>query len=69
VPRDRLANEGLRLRAETTQQVLAISGVIGIHIMAPGFEHGIPAILETAGLPPRVPACAGSADWKSEHAY
>ncbi|MDR0344302.1 MAG: methylenetetrahydrofolate reductase [Nocardiopsaceae bacterium] len=74
VPQDRVADEGLRLCAEIIQQVLALPGVSGVHVMAPGFEHGIPAILEAAGVPPRsrlrppVPAPAASGQERSGHA-
>ena len=50
VPADRVADEGLTMCAEIIQQVLRIPGVSGIHVMAPGFEHGIPEVLARAGL-------------------
>ncbi len=50
VPADRVADEGLRMCAETIQQVLRIPGVSGVHVMAPGFEQGIPEILGHAGM-------------------
>jgi methylenetetrahydrofolate reductase (NADH) len=50
VPEDQVAEEGVRLCAEIIEQVRHIPGVSGVHVMAPGFEHGIPAILERAGL-------------------
>ncbi|MBO0809042.1 MAG: methylenetetrahydrofolate reductase, partial [Actinobacteria bacterium] len=78
VPPDRVADEGLRLCAEIIQQVLALPGVSGVHVMAPGFEHGVPAILEAAGVPPRPrlrpaaparsPAPAASGQERSGHA-
>jgi methylenetetrahydrofolate reductase (NADH) len=49
-PEDRVADEGLRICAETIEGVLQIPGVSGIHVMAPGFEHGIPEILGLAGF-------------------
>jgi methylenetetrahydrofolate reductase (NADPH) len=68
VPADRVADEGLTMCAEIIQQVLRIPGVSGIHVMAPGFEHGIPEVLARAGLaraqgPPgrTEPAAAGAA--------
>jgi len=59
VPADRVAEEGLRLAAETIQQVLTIPGVSGVHVMAPGFEHGIPEIIAAAGLARREELAAG----------
>ena len=50
VPADRVAEEGVRLCAEIIEQIREIPGVSGVHVMAPGYEHGIPAILERAGL-------------------
>jgi methylenetetrahydrofolate reductase (NADPH) len=50
VPADRVADEGVRITAEIIQQVLQIPGVRGIHVMAPGFERGIPQILDQAGM-------------------
>jgi methylenetetrahydrofolate reductase (NADH) len=50
VPASRMAAEGLAVCAEIIQQVLAIPGVSGVHVMAPGFDRGIPEILDQAGL-------------------
>jgi methylenetetrahydrofolate reductase (NADPH) len=50
VPADRVATEGLRICTEIIQQIREIPGVSGVHVMAPGYEHWIPGILETAGL-------------------
>ena len=50
VPADRVAEEGERICAEIIGQIREIPGVNGVHVMAPGYEHGIPAILERAGL-------------------
>ncbi len=55
VPEHQVADEGLRICADIIQQVLQIPGVSGIHVMAPGFESGIPQILELAGLGPHQP--------------
>ena len=57
----RVADEGMAICAEIIQQVLQIPGVSGVHVMAPGFERGIPEILARAGL-----ARAGVG---SDHAY
>jgi methylenetetrahydrofolate reductase (NADPH) len=53
VPADQVAQEGLALCAEIIEQVRDIPGVSGIHVMASGFERGIPEILDRAGLPRR----------------
>jgi methylenetetrahydrofolate reductase (NADPH) len=53
VPADRVAEEGMRLCAETIQQLTEMSGLAGVHVMAFGFERGVPEILERAGLAPR----------------
>lgn len=50
VPSDRVADEGLKLCAETIQQVREIPGVAGVHIMAFSWEDAIPEILERSGL-------------------
>ena len=50
VPSDRVGEEGMRLCAETIQQLQELPGVAGVHVMAFGFEHGVPEILERAGL-------------------
>lgn len=55
VPANRTAHEGMSLCAETIVQLGQIPGVAGVHVMAVGNEHRIPAILELAGL---TPACA-----------
>jgi methylenetetrahydrofolate reductase (NADPH) len=50
VPEDRVADEGMRLCAEVIQLVREIPGVSGVHVMAFGYERGIPEILERAGV-------------------
>jgi methylenetetrahydrofolate reductase (NADH) len=50
VPAGQVAAEGLRICADTIQQLLQLPGVRGIHLMAPGFELGVPEILDQAGL-------------------
>ncbi len=56
VPADQVADEGLRICVEIILQVLQVPGVRGIHVMAPGFEQGIPEILSQAGIRQREPA-------------
>jgi methylenetetrahydrofolate reductase (NADPH) len=53
VPADRVEEEGLRLCAELIQRIREIPGVAGVHVMAIGYEEGIPEILRRAGVPPR----------------
>jgi methylenetetrahydrofolate reductase (NADPH) len=53
VPGDRVGEEGMRLCAETIEQLTEIPGVAGVHVMAFGFERGVPEILERAGLAPQ----------------
>jgi methylenetetrahydrofolate reductase (NADPH) len=50
VPSDRVAAEGVAICVETIQALREIPGVAGVHIMAFGYERGIPEILERAGL-------------------
>jgi methylenetetrahydrofolate reductase (NADPH) len=45
--------EGLKLCAETIQQVRALPGVHGVHIMAVEWEEAIAPIVQAAGLAPR----------------
>ncbi|HEY4420123.1 MAG TPA: methylenetetrahydrofolate reductase [Pseudonocardia sp.] len=50
VPADRVAAEGVAICVETIQALRETPGVAGVHIMAFGYERGIPEILERAGL-------------------
>ena len=50
VPEDQVAAEGVRICVEIIEQIREIPGVSGVHVMAPGYEQGIPEILERAGL-------------------
>jgi methylenetetrahydrofolate reductase (NADPH) len=50
VPEERVAAEGIKLCSEIIEQVKAIPGVAGVHIMAFSWEDAIPEILERAGL-------------------
>jgi methylenetetrahydrofolate reductase (NADPH) len=62
VPAGRVAGEGLAMCAEIIQQLLQIPGVSGVHVMAPGFEHGIPGVLARAGLARAAPDRPGQAE-------
>ncbi len=61
VPGDQVAREGIDLCVETIQQVMEIPGVAGVHLMAMGFERGVPEIIQRAGLSPRHAEPAGAA--------
>jgi methylenetetrahydrofolate reductase (NADPH) len=50
VPADRVLAEGIRLAAETVQQVHEIGGVAGVHLLVAGNERAVPEILAGAGL-------------------
>lgn len=50
VPKDKQADEGIKIAVETIQQVCEIKGVAGIHLMAIEWEQKVPEILEAAGL-------------------
>jgi methylenetetrahydrofolate reductase (NADPH) len=50
VPKDKQADEGIKIAVETIQQVREIEGVAGIHLMAIEWEQKVPEILEAAGL-------------------
>jgi methylenetetrahydrofolate reductase (NADPH) len=51
--------EGVRIAAEVAQDLLAIEGVRGVHIMSVGWTKAIPRVIEAAGLLPRPPAPLG----------
>ena len=53
VPPDRQAEEGKRLCIEIIQQVQAVPGVSGVHLMAFRQEELVAEIIEEAGLLPR----------------
>lgn len=53
VPAEKVADEGISLCVETIQQVAEIPGVRGVHVMAFGFERGVPDIVQRAGVGPR----------------
>ena len=50
VPADQTATEGARLAAETIQQLAAIDGVAGVHLLVAGNEQAVPGILDRAGV-------------------
>ncbi|MGH3932731.1 MAG: methylenetetrahydrofolate reductase [Pseudonocardiaceae bacterium] len=58
VTADRVAEEGMRICIEIIQRLTEIRGVAGAHVMAFGYEQGIPEILERAGVGPHPVATA-----------
>lgn len=50
VPADRVAAEGVAMCVETVQALREIPGVAGVHVMAFGYERGVPEILERSGV-------------------
>lgn len=50
VPAERVAEEGMAACAETVAAVRDVPGVAGVHVMAVGYERGVPEILAAAGL-------------------
>jgi methylenetetrahydrofolate reductase (NADPH) len=52
VPADRVAAEGMAACAETVAALREVPGVAGVHVMAVGYERGVPEILGAAGLVP-----------------
>ncbi|WP_414711182.1 methylenetetrahydrofolate reductase [Pseudonocardia sp.] len=52
VPGDRVADEGIALCVETIQRLRDIPGVAGVHLMAFGYERGVPDIVRRAGVGP-----------------
>jgi methylenetetrahydrofolate reductase (NADPH) len=52
VPAERVAAEGMAACAETVAALREVTGVAGVHVMAVGYERGVPEILEAAGLEP-----------------
>lgn len=53
VPKENQAQEGIRIAAETIQQVKDLKGVAGIHVMAIEWEDRVPEILKAACLEAR----------------
>ncbi len=50
VPAERVAAEGVTICVETIQALREIPGVAGVHVMAFGYERGVPEILERGGI-------------------
>ncbi len=53
VPKEKQAEEGIKICVETIQRLKECEGVRGFHIMAIEWEDQVPGIVEAAGLYPR----------------
>jgi methylenetetrahydrofolate reductase (NADPH) len=53
VPKEKQAEEGIKIAVESIQRLKAVKGVHGFHIMAIEWEQKVPEIVERAGLYPR----------------
>jgi methylenetetrahydrofolate reductase (NADPH) len=53
VPKDKQAEEGIRICIESIQRLKEVEGVRGFHIMAIEWEEKVPEIAERSGLYPR----------------
>jgi len=53
VPKERVAEEGIKIAVETIGRVKTIKGVAGVHIMAIEWEEKVPEIVKSAWLYPR----------------
>ena len=53
VPKDKQAEEGIKIAQEQIQQCLEMKGISGIHLMAIEWEERVPEILESTALHPR----------------
>ena len=52
-PKEKQAEEGIKICIESIQRLKAVEGVSGFHIMAIEWEEKVPEIVEAAGLHPR----------------
>jgi len=53
VPKEKVAEEGIKIGLEIIERVRNIKGVAGVHIMAIEWEDRVPEIVKAAGLYPR----------------
>jgi len=53
VPKEKQAEEGIKISVEAIERLKAVEGVRGFHIMAIEWEQKVPEIVEKAGLLPR----------------
>ena len=52
-PKEKQAEEGIKICIESIQRLKEVEGVAGFHIMAIEWEEKVPQIVESAGLYPR----------------
>jgi methylenetetrahydrofolate reductase (NADPH) len=53
VPKEKQAEEGIKICIESIQRLKEVEGVRGFHIMAIEWEEKVPEIVEASGLYPR----------------
>ena len=53
VPKDKQAEEGIKIALEQIAEFKEMKGVAGVHLMAIEWEHRVPEIAERAGMIPR----------------
>ncbi|NLI81209.1 MAG: methylenetetrahydrofolate reductase [Deltaproteobacteria bacterium] len=53
VPKEKQAEEGIKIALETIERLKGVEGVNGFHIMAIEWEEKVPEMVERAGLLPR----------------
>ena len=53
VPKEKQAEEGMKIAVEQIQRLKEVEGVAGFHIMAIEWEQKVPELVERAGLLPR----------------
>lgn len=53
VPKEKQAEEGIKICVESIQRLKGVEGVAGFHLMAIEWEQKVPEIVERAGLLPR----------------
>jgi methylenetetrahydrofolate reductase (NADPH) len=53
VPKEKQAEEGIKMAVEDMQRLKEVEGVSGFHVMAIEWEQKVPEIVERAGLLPR----------------
>ncbi len=53
VPKEKQAEEGIKMCLETIERLKQVKGVSGFHLMAIEWEHRVPEIVERAGFLPR----------------
>ncbi len=52
-PKEKQAEEGIKICIESIERLKQVEGVAGFHIMAIEWEEKVPGIVESAGLYPR----------------